>query len=378
MNQEKIGLYIQSKRKELNLTQKEFSEKLGVSDKTVSKWERGINLPDVSLYDDVCKILNISLVEFLKGEDVEDDKKINEAEKELKKSLAEKNRTVKFIKLLSFLIILLGTFFLFFSGAFDEAIPEFFSLRPLFGFLVMILGFVIYLFQKNVNLIRKCIYLAIYILLIIAACICSVYLYFAVSSNIMSVWPGVGDKYTIYNIYALKKEYIGMSPKDIIDKANDTFIYDKCRVVDYEDNYNNIYYNVFYKNGNFNGISGFNFSSPDNIAFEDKCYNKDESDDMWSVLGDYIAKNAIYRVTYKESYGGYFEHVLVLKDSNNNYVFFSYGYNTKFKRVYDDNLSSEEIIRIAVSLFHAPFNNEYYVIDNKSNDNFHFIDGKII
>lgn len=46
----RIGQYIAGKRKALSLTQKQLAEKLGVSDKSVSKWERGVCLPDVSLY----------------------------------------------------------------------------------------------------------------------------------------------------------------------------------------------------------------------------------------------------------------------------------------------------------------------------------------
>ena len=55
MNQEKIGLYIKEKRKAKNLTQQELAEKLSVSYKTISKWECGKGLPDVSKMLDLCK-----------------------------------------------------------------------------------------------------------------------------------------------------------------------------------------------------------------------------------------------------------------------------------------------------------------------------------
>ena len=67
----KIGKYIAGKRKELGLTQKQVAEKLGMSDKSVSKWERGVCLPDVSVYFELCQILGISINEFLAGEDIE-------------------------------------------------------------------------------------------------------------------------------------------------------------------------------------------------------------------------------------------------------------------------------------------------------------------
>lgn len=74
MDLKKIGQYIQTKRKDLGLTQAELAEKLGMSNKSVSKWERGVCLPDVSIYTQLCDILGISLNEFIAGEDIESDK----------------------------------------------------------------------------------------------------------------------------------------------------------------------------------------------------------------------------------------------------------------------------------------------------------------
>ena len=68
MDQRKIGLFIAERRKARSLTQAALGEQLGVSNKAVSKWERGICLPDVSLYQDLCMILGISLNEFFAGE----------------------------------------------------------------------------------------------------------------------------------------------------------------------------------------------------------------------------------------------------------------------------------------------------------------------
>ena len=58
----RIGQYIAGKRKALGLTQKQLAEKLGVSDKSVSKWERGVCLPDVSLYTELCAALGMTLL----------------------------------------------------------------------------------------------------------------------------------------------------------------------------------------------------------------------------------------------------------------------------------------------------------------------------
>ena len=68
MNQQKIGKFIATKRKEKNLTQEELAEKLGVTNKSISKWENGNCLPDSSLYKPLCNILEITLDELFNGE----------------------------------------------------------------------------------------------------------------------------------------------------------------------------------------------------------------------------------------------------------------------------------------------------------------------
>ena len=83
MDLKKIGQYIQMKRKDLGLTQAELAEKLGMSNKSVSKWERGVCLPDVSIYMELCEILGISLNEFIAGEDIEEDEIAQKSEENL-------------------------------------------------------------------------------------------------------------------------------------------------------------------------------------------------------------------------------------------------------------------------------------------------------
>lgn len=85
MNQEKIGKFIKSKRKEIRLTQAELAEKLSVTDRSVSKWENGICMPDSSIILELCDILNITINDLFSGEVV--DKRDNE--KQLEKTLLE-------------------------------------------------------------------------------------------------------------------------------------------------------------------------------------------------------------------------------------------------------------------------------------------------
>lgn len=68
MDQQKTGLLIARQRKQLNMTQKMLAEKVGVSDRTISKWERGMGFPDVSLIEPLADALELSLPELFQGE----------------------------------------------------------------------------------------------------------------------------------------------------------------------------------------------------------------------------------------------------------------------------------------------------------------------
>lgn len=71
MNQIMTGKFIAQKRREKNLTQEQLGEKLGVSHKSVSKWETGKCMPDYSIIEPLCQELNISVSELLDGEENE-------------------------------------------------------------------------------------------------------------------------------------------------------------------------------------------------------------------------------------------------------------------------------------------------------------------
>lgn len=75
MNQEKIGLFIAKCRREKNMTQEDLAEKLGVSNKSISRWENGKTMMDISLFEPLCKELDISIIELLNGERINDKKK---------------------------------------------------------------------------------------------------------------------------------------------------------------------------------------------------------------------------------------------------------------------------------------------------------------
>ena len=97
MNQIKIGKFIADCRKQINLTQMQLAEKLGITDKAVSKWERGIAMPDTSIMLELCDILHISVNELLRGEKISmenNNQKNEELMLEMAKELEKKSKTI--------------------------------------------------------------------------------------------------------------------------------------------------------------------------------------------------------------------------------------------------------------------------------------------
>ena len=80
ISNEKFGLFVTELRKKKNLTQKDLAEKLYVSDKTVSKWERGLSMPNVVLLIPIADILDVTVTELLRGEKIDTQKNIEKKE----------------------------------------------------------------------------------------------------------------------------------------------------------------------------------------------------------------------------------------------------------------------------------------------------------
>lgn len=110
MDQVKIGKFIASLRKEKNMTQEQFAQKMGVSINAVSKWERGISFPDVSLFKKLCSELNISIEELINGEkdnsDEAKEKAIITSIKD-KEKMKKKNKKIFIISSIVFLIVII-------------------------------------------------------------------------------------------------------------------------------------------------------------------------------------------------------------------------------------------------------------------------------
>ncbi len=97
MDQVKIGKFIAQRRKSVNLTQMQLAEKLNITDRAVSKWERGKSLPDSSIMLELCAALGISVNELLSGEEItveNNNQKNEQLLLDMSKELEQKNKLV--------------------------------------------------------------------------------------------------------------------------------------------------------------------------------------------------------------------------------------------------------------------------------------------
>ena len=97
MNQIKIGRFIAECRKKNNLTQMQLAERLGITDRAISKWENGKSMPDSSIMLDLCKELKITVNELLSGEKINMENNNQKNEQlllDMAKELEKKNKTI--------------------------------------------------------------------------------------------------------------------------------------------------------------------------------------------------------------------------------------------------------------------------------------------
>ena len=108
MDQEKIGKFIQEKRKERKLTQSELAEKLNITDRAISKWENGNCLPDAGTMPELCKILNISINDLFSGKIVDmkdNEKKLEENLLDMAKLKEEKDKQLLRLEIVICIIV---------------------------------------------------------------------------------------------------------------------------------------------------------------------------------------------------------------------------------------------------------------------------------
>lgn len=109
MDKEKTGQLIAQLRKDKGLTQKQLAEALNVTDKAVSKWERGLSFPDISMLEPIAEILDVSIMEILAGarQDKNETMTLEDASKMIKESVELGDEEIRHKKEMSRIIIIL-------------------------------------------------------------------------------------------------------------------------------------------------------------------------------------------------------------------------------------------------------------------------------
>lgn len=142
MDQEKIGKFIAKIRREKNITQSDLAEKLGVTDRSVSNWENGKNMPDLSLFKPLCDELNISINEFLSGEKIKKEEYQERFEENIintieysNKKIGEKNKNI------SILLIIFGLLISVISLTMFASESSWGSIFSILGVIIALIGF---------------------------------------------------------------------------------------------------------------------------------------------------------------------------------------------------------------------------------------------
>ena len=113
MDQVKIGKFISEKRKQQHLTQMQLAEKLGITDRAVSKWETGKSLPDASIMLELCGLLKITVNDLLCGEEVSMSKYNEKTEQNLLEMIKQKEEADKRLLTLEIVIGIVSLLFMF-------------------------------------------------------------------------------------------------------------------------------------------------------------------------------------------------------------------------------------------------------------------------
>ncbi len=149
MEQKKIGLFLKELRKENNLTQEVLAEKLNVSGRTVSRWETGSNMPDISMLVELSEFYQVSIPEIIDGE--RKSEKMNQETRDTAIKMAEyTNNKVKIEKrrVISYLLAIFGFFIIISALAIFPNDSSWGSIYAIIGGIILVIG--IYFGTKSI------------------------------------------------------------------------------------------------------------------------------------------------------------------------------------------------------------------------------------
>ena len=141
MDQIKIGKFIAELRKTKNMTQQQLGEKIGVSSKTISKWETGKGMPDLSSLKPLSDCLEISINELLSGEKIEEEKYADKLEENIINTIEYSDKQVNNKKnLIGILLIVFGVFISFSAMSIFASESSWGSIYSILGTIISLVG----------------------------------------------------------------------------------------------------------------------------------------------------------------------------------------------------------------------------------------------
>ncbi len=160
MDQDKIGKFIAECRKAKKITQSELAEKLGVTDRSVSNWENGKNMPDLSFFKPLCNILDITINELLSGEKLSIDRYQEKFEENIVNTIDYSNKKiVKYSKFVYLLLIIFGLFIVITAITICPAESSWGSIYSTIGVSLFVIG--VGLNFRNLGLLKQAVILTV-------------------------------------------------------------------------------------------------------------------------------------------------------------------------------------------------------------------------
>ncbi len=141
MNQEKIGKFIAKCRKQKNMTQSELAEKLGVTEKSISNWENGRNMPDLSLFKPLCDELAITINDFMSGERIDKGQYQEKFEENIVNTIDYSTKKFhKYNQVISFILVIFGLFISLSAIMIFPSESSWGSIYSVFGIMIFMSG----------------------------------------------------------------------------------------------------------------------------------------------------------------------------------------------------------------------------------------------
>lgn len=141
MNQEKIGKFIAACRKKKKMTQNELGELLGVTEKSISNWENGRNMPDLSLFKPLCDALNITINDLMSGEKIEKKKYQEKFEENIVNTIDFSTKKLnKYSGIISLILIIFGLFISLSAIMIFPSESSWGSIYSVFGIIIFMIG----------------------------------------------------------------------------------------------------------------------------------------------------------------------------------------------------------------------------------------------